>query len=85
MERTGPQGREHGGIRPSKRRNTHGPAQSRGLLPECGKPDGLFTYMQEGREDAAARPSLVGVGVLSLQMWRQRFGQRRPQGTGLDA
>ena len=24
--------------------------------------------MQEGREDATARPSLVGVGVLSLQM-----------------
>ena len=35
---------------------------------KCGKPDGLFTYMQEGREDATARPSLVGVGVLSLQM-----------------
>ena len=26
---------------------------------KCGKPDGLFTYMQEGREDATARPSLV--------------------------
>ena len=40
----------------------------RNYCQKCGKPDGLFTYMQEGREDAAARPSLVGVGVLSLQM-----------------
>ena len=40
----------------------------RNYCQKCGKPDGLFTYMQKGREDAAARPSLVGVGVLSLQM-----------------
>ena len=59
---------EHGGIRPSKGEIRTALRKAAAYCQKCGKPDGLFTYMQEGREDAAARPSLVGVGVLSLQM-----------------
>ena len=59
---------EHGGIRPSKGEIRTVLRKAAAYCRKCGKPDGLFTYMQEGREDAAARPSLVGVGVLSLQM-----------------
>lgn len=59
---------EHGGIRPSKGEIRTALRKAAAYCRKCGKPDGLFTYMQEGREDAAARPSLVGVGVLSLQM-----------------
>lgn len=59
---------EHGGVRPSKGEIRTALRKAAAYCRKCGKPDGLFTYMQEGREDAAARPSLVGVGVLSLQM-----------------
>ena len=59
---------EHGGIRPTKGEIRTALRKAASYCRKCGKPDGLFTYMQEGREDATARPSLVGVGVLSLQM-----------------
>ena len=59
---------EHGGIRPTKGEIRTALRKAASYCRKCGKPDGLFTYMQEGREDASARPSLVGVGVLSLQM-----------------
>ncbi|WP_297673852.1 prenyltransferase/squalene oxidase repeat-containing protein [uncultured Akkermansia sp.] len=59
---------EHGGIRPSKGEIRTALRKAAAYCRKCGKPDGLFTYMQEGREDATARPALVGVGVLSLQM-----------------
>ena len=59
---------EHGGIKPTKGEIRTALRKAASYCRKCGKPDGLFTYMQEGREDATARPSLVGVGVLSLQM-----------------
>ena len=59
---------EHGGIKPTKGDIRTALRKAAMYCRKCSKPDGLFTYMQEGREDATARPSLVGVGVLSLQM-----------------
>ena len=59
---------EHGGIKPTKGEIRTALRKAAMYCRKCSKPDGLFTYMQEGREDATARPSLVGVGVLSLQM-----------------
>ena len=76
---------EHGGIRPSKRRNTHGPAQSRGLLPEMRQARRPL-HLHAERQGRCRSTSLPGGRRRSFPSnVRQRFGQRRPQGTGLDA
>ncbi len=68
MERTGSESRGTRRHQAHQGRNPHRPAQGRHVLPQvqqAGRP----VHLHAGRrEDATARPSLVGVGVLSLQM-----------------
>ena len=56
---------EHGGIKPSKGSITNALRKASSYCRKSVMPDGLFSYQEGGKEP---RPSLVGVGVLSLQM-----------------
>ena len=56
---------EHGGIKPSRGEIRAALRKAAMYCRKTALPDGLFSYQENGREP---RASLVGVGVLSLQM-----------------
>ena len=56
---------EHGGIKPTKGEIRTALRKAAMYCRKTAMPDGLFSYQENGKEP---RPSLVGVGVLSLQM-----------------
>ena len=56
---------EHGGIRPTRGEIRTALRKAAMYCRKTSLPDGLFSYQENGREP---RASLVGVGVLSLQM-----------------
>ncbi len=59
---------EHGGIKPSKGSISGALRKASAYCRKCAGNDGLFGYMPEGYPDRGLRRSLVGVGILSLQM-----------------
>ncbi|MDU7624332.1 prenyltransferase/squalene oxidase repeat-containing protein [Akkermansia sp.] len=56
---------QHGGIKPTKGEIRTALRKAAMYCRKTAMPDGLFSYQENGKEP---RPSLVGVGVLSLQM-----------------
>ena len=56
---------EHGGIKPTKGEIRTALRKAAMYCRKTAMPDGLFSYQENGKEP---RASLVGVGVLSLQM-----------------
>lgn len=55
---------QHGGIKPTKGEIRTALRKAAMYCRKTAMPDGLFSYQENGKEP---RPSLVGVGVLSLQ------------------